>query len=1280
MTSDGHFTVILNTSVFANPNTYNINASIVYSGTNYVSDTYEYFAFIVLYRLTQIGYESPDNAPYLSNISFVITYIDDSTGLGITGASVLITSDPLTLVAGMDYWVTELGLGEYLIEVDSAALGAPSSYSLNVTVSYTGAPYYLTSLRTLTANVVERPTRIRIIETPENTPFLENVTFSFVFEDFSLGTFIPVTKSQITLTHGVSSIEITSSEYSLISHGTYYEISFNSTILDAFNLVVSHDIGLFIDWNSGSPYYADRLVTTRVTTINRPTVILFPLIEETPYFDNITINLEFRDYLTENGIDNANVVLSCTNWSSPAYDVTNIGDGVYQITVNTTVFGSTGIVYFDISITWSGSPFYANRDALHIPSQIRDIKTSLLAEAPPAGSVAVGLPITVILNLEDFDHGSSLEGAMIDSDWTDLTGNSYQWMEIGDGVYSLELNTTGILAQQYFLTVTATKAFYQIAYAQVAVQPGAQTVEIILTQSTYYGDWGEIVEIGFWIREPFYLSYLDGFTAYLLWNSTIYYFTDEGTGFYTLLLDTSDANYGIYNPQITASREFYQTRQKSFTLVVSKAPGQIIPYKSTYDSVIDTLTSFEVYLNNTITNTPVVGASVTMEWNGTISSLTPTGVPGWYTGSVDSTGYAIGFYPLTIRAVIENVQFVEINIDINIVPVPTSVTLTDGSITLVAFFGETLSISAYYNDTFYGVPITGASVNYTLGSLSGSMFDHSNGTYTAVLDVSSLSSQSIYLRLVANKPGYATGLRSVIVTILPIPTEAVVAESDALQSGYYGATLYYTFYYNDLQHSIGISGANVIASWEGGSLGAPQRFANGTYIFTLDITLTTPGIYDLVIRFDLTNYTARTVTAKVEVYATPATIVGFNDYSSPINDTIDLYYEVISDLDDSQITDIIGIALSPQLGEYELQLQEDGDYLLHIPGGLPYGTYYFDIYFSTTKYVIAPIPLEIVVRPIHTAQITPANTTIQTQPGSSFNIIVEWRDTDHNVGINDAVVSLEYSNTSLHYFEQLTTIVDGVYTFRFRADDDKTLTITVKLEKEGYDTQIITFQIQSDYSAAQQFQQQLTITGGFGLLIVALLIVGYIRVWSIPVLIRAINRMMRALRKGRIPSPPKVSSRQALALAIVNEDLKSMKLQKPLEDVAPQPIITTVPEVNELLEELASITGLGEEEIEAFRADLARMKASERPGFLKEVIDQEKARRADVLAPKPAEKEVPEQDIPLEELPGELEDLRKKLLKKGMASEEIDIIVNEAKSLSKADLDALLDSLGIDLD
>jgi len=322
--------------------------------------------------------------------------------------------------------------------------------------------------------------------------------------------------------------------------------------------------------------------------------------------------------------------------------------------------------------------------------------------------------------------------------------------------------------------------------------------------------------------------------------------------------------------------------------------------------------------------------------------------------------------------------------------------------------------------------------------------------------------------------------------------------------------------------------------------------------------------------------------------------------------------------------------------------------------------------------------LEITVRKIHTSIIV-TTSTVQTQPGTRFNLELTFFDLDHNIGISDATFSLQYSNASLYYYVDSMTEANGVYTFGFRAEVGKTLNVTIILVKDGYDTQSTQFKIQSDVSPAQQFQQQLTIGAGFSVLIVALLLIGYVRIWSIPVLIRALNRMIRALSKGRVPKPPKVSSRHALAMAIVNEDLKSIKLQKPPEDIAPEPIITTVPEVNDLLEELASITGLGVEEIEAFRTDISRMKASERPGFLKEVIDQEKARRADVLAG-PITKASSTENILLADLPSELEDLRDKLLKKGMASEEIEIILEEAKSLSKADLDALLDSLGIEID
>jgi hypothetical protein len=977
------------------------------------------------------------------------------------------------------------------------------------------------------------------------------------------------------------------------------------------------------------------------------------------------------------GIDDADLDITSSN-ASLVYTLIRESGGVYRILINSSIFGNTGTVYFDITLSKADSPFYSSRTTLGVPATIRAIQTSIIAEAPPAGSTAVGAPIYVLITLTDFDHALPISGALITSDWTALYGLSYNIIPNGNGEYTLNLTTTGLLAQRYEFHVYATKAFYQTAVATVAVQPGAATVEIYLEKSTYYADWGEVVNITFQVREPYYDTPVTGMTATLLWNGMPYAFTEMlgGTGYYTLMLDSSDSNFGIYYPQITVTKQYYQQRQTTFSLIVSKATGQIIPESSIFEAVVNTAVNVQVLLNDTVSGLPVAVATVTMEFNGTVYPMTHIG-SGIYSGNLGVSGFVIGQYPLTIRAVSSNHVFLETDVDINIVPIYTELKLASEATVITVYFGDMIHILAIYNDTYYNALIIGADITYTLGSLTGTLDEETNHTYSAMIDVSSLASQSIYLRLVANMPGYATALKSIIVTILPITTTASVDETTVLQSGHYGEALSYIFYYGDLQHSVGIGGANVLASWEGGTPTVID-YSNGTYRVNLVITVTTPGLYDLVVRFNLANYTTRMVTAKIEIYATPASILGPSIYSSPINDTIAIPYRLQNMLDYSTITDVIGTATSTQLGDIELVLQPSGNYTLNLPGDLPYGTYGFDVYFSTTKYTLSPVHVDVVVRRIRTSLLH-GNLTVPTTPGLSFTFTFTYLDLDHNVPIAGATLTLTWNEDAIIFYSDDTSDVDGTYTLYFYSSAGGTNFIDISIVKDGYDAQQARVRVQSDISAEQSFQQLLTVGGGFGILIVVLLLVGYVKVWSIPKQIREMNRMIRALAKGRVPKPASAPSRQGMVMVVVNEEIASMHIQKPPEDIAPEPIVTTIPEVNELLEELASITGLGAAEIEAFRADLSRMRASERPGFLKEVIDQEKARRADVLA-KPPKVAPPKEQIPLQELPGELEDLKKKLLKKGMASEEIDIIIEEAKNLSKADLEALLDSLGISLE
>ncbi|UCH03729.1 MAG: hypothetical protein JSW05_09030, partial [Candidatus Thorarchaeota archaeon] len=723
---NGHYLVVLNTSGVGTDGLYVVTASIVHTQAQY-SDASESFAFSVLKRSTQIGYEIPDPASYLENVSFVVTYSDDSTARGISGATITVdcSNSSSGLSLNINYWVTYQGSGEYVVEVSTVALGNLGTFVLNVTVDFTGAPYYQPASRDVISRVVERSTQILLTQTPGETPFLEDVVFRFRFEDYLTGDLIAIDKTHITLTHGVSFTLIPSGNYELFDGTTYYEISFNSSLLNSTALVAGHEIQLSIDDSAGAPYYAVRITTTSATTIERPTQILFPLVEEVPYYNNITIELDYVDFLTSNGIEGANILITSTNWTVAEYEIQEIGGGTYRIYINTTVFGGTGTVFFNITASKGDAPFYATRITTGVPASIRQITMTLQADSPAPGSTAVGVPIVVLLTISDFDHGGPLEGATVTADWFALYGTPYTLVEEGGGVYNLTLDMTGLLAQDYPFTVQAQKLHYQTSSILVSVTPGASTFTIILAKTAVFAQWGEFPDVRLDVQESYYHSLVPGANVTLYWNGTSHQFADLGNGTYSLALDTTASDFGIYAPQISVSKQYYQTRQTTITLVVSKAPGHILSLdpdsgavRNFHDVVISTTTDVIVFLNDTIRGNPVGGASVTMEWNNTIYPLVANGTPGFYVSSLDVTGFEIGPYELVISAASTNHVFLDAIIDINVVPIPTGIRLAGDEIALFVVRGDTLSILVEYNDTYYGGYVPGANVTYTLGRLS----------------------------------------------------------------------------------------------------------------------------------------------------------------------------------------------------------------------------------------------------------------------------------------------------------------------------------------------------------------------------------------------------------------------------------------------------------------------------------------------------------------------------------------------------------------------------------
>lgn len=1283
---NGHFVAVVNTSApdFGSDGVFSINASIVPSAPNF-ANAHEVFSFAVLKRSTQLRYESPDPTPYLDHVTFGIAYNDDSTGRGVTGAQIALdcTNSSQSLVLNSNYWLTELGSGQYLIEVNSTALGAIGTYFLNVTVSYTGAPYYQPASRNVNSRVSERDTQTLITQTPGETPFLENITLRFRYEDYLTKAMIPIDKSHVTLTHGVTQDLIPSGSYTLYDFGTFFEIRFNSTILNPTTLVTGHEIQLEIDRGAGVPYYAVSGATTVAATIERPTQILFPLVEEVPYFSNITIELDYIDFLSSQGIEGASIDIVSNNWTIALYQVEEVGGGSYRVYINTTLFGGVGTANLDITATKGGVPFYSTRMTTGVPASIRPIITTLQADPPSPGSTAVGVPIVVILTLVDFDHGVPLEGATLTSDWTTLYSTSHQIVEVGNGVYNLTLDMTGLTAQDYPFTVQAQKLYYQTTTVDVSVTPGASTFTIVLAKTAVFATWGEIPDIRLDVRESYYFSLVPGANVTLLWNGTIFQFDDLGNGTYTLDLDTTASSFGIYSPQISVSKQYYQTRQTSFTLVVSKAPGHILSLdpdtgevRTFRNIVLNTATDIIVYLNDTIRGDPVVATSVTMEWNNTVYVLVANGTPGFYTANLDVTGFDIGPYELVMSAASLNHVFLDAVVDINVDPISTDIGLASGATALFVVQGDVLSILVEYNDTYYGGFISGANVTYTIGALAGTLTEEANATYSAVIDTSDLPAQTIFLRITGAKTDYATTTKTLIVTIQPVPTEVTV--DTLLNEGYHDDVVDFTFYYNDTHRNAPIVGAFATVSWDGGA-GDVTDLGNGSYLVEITLTPTSPRLYDINVAFTLQNFTTASTIVRVVILATPAMIVGPSDYSVPVNHTAQVIFNVENTLTNETIPGLNGIAYWDVAGAVPLTVLENGSYAIEIPDDLPMATYRIEIGFTTSVYSMTTKFLDLTVRPVRTRLLT-ANTTISTSPGSGITIVITYLDVDHGTGISGVIPTVTYFEENITYFEdRLVESSPGVYELPFLVTAGRTFTITVTFAKDQHETKSIVFTINSDISAEQILVQNLALGGGFIFIILSIAIVAYVRVFSIPKMVRIINKMIAALAGGKIPKPADVPNREAMVLEIVNEGIQPAGITKTPGDLPGPSIEAIVPEIEDLLEHLAAITGLREAELEAFRQDLSRMKASERPGFIREVIEQEEARRAEALEEDEEARRPEEAKEVLEQKPEELEELRVKLRRKGMSNDEIDITIEQAKGLSKADLEALLDSLGIRL-
>ncbi|MFW9888579.1 MAG: LamG-like jellyroll fold domain-containing protein, partial [Candidatus Thorarchaeota archaeon] len=244
--------------------------------------------------------ESPLPTPYLDFVNFTVVYRDLESSARIGSANIVLSIDAVNLIEGTEYFLRTSGDGIYYLSINTTAIGTPGSIkSLVVRAEWTsGAPYYTDSTITLTLSVVMRPASVRIISSPSQTRFLDNITFIFSYNDDSTDDFITLTKSMVSIYSGETLLQ--SSDFTMSFVGNGYRIGIKSNILSP-NLIANWNVTVFVDWSSTvAPYYSDDAASVGVTVINRVGSLSLGKAPTTPIGDNMTLTFSYEDQ--DNGL------------------------------------------------------------------------------------------------------------------------------------------------------------------------------------------------------------------------------------------------------------------------------------------------------------------------------------------------------------------------------------------------------------------------------------------------------------------------------------------------------------------------------------------------------------------------------------------------------------------------------------------------------------------------------------------------------------------------------------------------------------------------------------------------------------------------------------------------------------------------------------------------------------------------------------------------------------------------------------------------------------------
>ncbi|MFW9797266.1 MAG: hypothetical protein ACFFE2_09515 [Candidatus Thorarchaeota archaeon] len=1294
----GFYTITVHSTALGTLGTHTLRVQLNWSGAPYHENVTRNVNVLVRQRETNLDITVPPSQTlYFDDVSFTFQYLDVDADIQITtitSTNIRLRWPNSTVINSILYTVNQVG-GLYEIIISSTVLSTStvSGLSLRVEIDWDGgtAPYYKDD-STIVKITITRRTMLVETSQIERTPKGDLLNISVLITD--LDSELPVDNAIILFSCRFNP----SMSYSSATGFGYYNFTIDtSTLLGTGTFLFDIEI----QWDpTRAPFYANRSVITLTGLVD--------LVRTT-----FTV-----DIITPSSVQYTGTVSLLVTWQDLDHGVPMTGyAGILNYSINYLAGGrplllnvfETGTLG-EYNITFSTSDRTIGAHTLVIIAEVSPY--SPVTVTPQFSVVPINTELTpMVTSITDYWKNIT----PISVDYLDLfngvpisSAASVTWSyaplslggiltEVGStGTYEGLVDTNAFEAGTFVLTITATKSSYSTAITTITLVvlriPSEMSI-ISPTKLVYNVSRGDPVFVqielmdptsGFPIGNTAVLNESGNYQVYAELKSERYYMLyDVGNGLWNVTIPGSATVLEAllsYDVQIFAGFKNYDPAVAQFTLYIQQASTQLkvigLPDPTKHE--VYYLQEVTIELNFTAPNLDMLIDNASVRWLDSTRNI-----------SLDFTSMGNGIWSLTFNTSIlgfgtVGVSFYGSPANSTLADTLTSMTLTvkkiptsiDGPTELLnRVWGWQGNIALNFSDDYNDRNVAGATVTFNYGNLDFNATDLGNGTYVLYIDTTILDSGSrekiSTSFILAN---YEERSFSFYINVEERPTELIVSYPDQNHVSFIEDVITLELTMGDaIDISLFYNDTNTIGGLLGGIEGA--------------------------------NFTAYTELRAPSYFSGSRTVVFIDGFG---------YYNFTFDTNDVTLYD-----------RYPGPTILEGDYF----------TYTIEIFSEHRALQKIEIRIRIIETPteiIFDGDVVDPDTNIVYTITNGEEVVFDFyiRDTWHDVGVPSASYSFTSGATAI--ISSNTTLGAGNYRLIIRAVDyggDSLLTVT--LSTEFHDDVEMSFLIHTEPNDFDILFRDFTRIGLPISLFVILLLGAYVRVWSVPKRIRQINGQLKALRKGKVPKPiGDVKSRQQLAAELFNDTFSEFKITRTAAQMPEDAIPIEVPEMGELLMQLAILTNLSQAELDEFQADINKMKMSEQAAFVKEVIMQEAIRAArrdgktieetlatveqeairrlggeeeiapvEVVEPEETEtvfleegkeaevteeKSLLHKDEVTEEGPEvasekmslyEIEELRRDLERRGVPPHEIDTIVEQAKELPRELVDELVKSL-----